>query len=201
MTSDAWVIVATYVGLLTSDQAETIGECLSRHDGMAANLPPDRFTVSIYQDGHGPEMVAPAIALINKSVAASAAPTDGLCAIEVVTEAELEHRTEQPNYPDLVSAGEAAEILNVKRQRVHQLAAQGRGFPEPLYELAVGKLWETSAIEAFAKQRNKTPGRPKAPKSSTDAVSIALERAAKLGKAVARKAERRAGVRGRSMTG
>ncbi len=44
-------------------------------------------------------------------------------------------------------------------QRLHELAA-GRGFPKPVYELTVGKLWLRDAIAEYGKTRNRKPGRP-----------------------------------------
>jgi hypothetical protein len=42
----------------------------------------------------------------------------------------LAERLERPPLPDLVSTPEAADILGVKPQRVHQLAIERDGFPE-----------------------------------------------------------------------
>ncbi len=55
--------------------------------------------------------------------------------VEAVHEDVLAQELERPNLPDLVSGPEAAEILNVTRQRLHQLAATHSRFPRPLYEL------------------------------------------------------------------
>jgi len=66
----------------------------------------------------------------------------------------------KPTLPELVSVPEAAEILGVSHQRVRELAADGRGFPTPVYELKTGKLWLRAAIVAFAERRQLRPGRP-----------------------------------------
>lgn len=65
-----------------------------------------------------------------------------------------------PNYPDIVSAVEAADMLGVTRQRVHQLWRDHKSFPEPLYELRNGPLWLRGGIEAFADRWDRKPGRP-----------------------------------------
>lgn len=69
--------------------------------------------------------------------------------VEAVREEVLAEELERPTLPPLVSGPEAAEILGVTRQRLHQLAMSSR-FPKPLYELGAGKLWHRAAIERFA---------------------------------------------------
>jgi hypothetical protein len=85
----------------------------------------------------------------------AAARTDA--ARQDVLDAENAH----PTLPELVSVPEAAEILGVSPQRVHELAVGHRGFPEPVYELRTGRLWLRAAIEAFAQRWERRPGRPR----------------------------------------
>lgn len=80
---------------------------------------------------------------------------------EVVRDDVLEEELSKPNIPDLVSGPEAAAVLGVSKQRVHQLAAEHPDFPKPLYELAAGKLWDRGAIERFREQWARKPGRPR----------------------------------------
>ena len=47
----------------------------------------------------------------------------------------------QPELPDLVSAPEAAELLQVSVARLEQLATGHQDFPAPAYELAAATLW------------------------------------------------------------
>ena len=51
----------------------------------------------------------------------------------------------------LVGPQEVCEILAVCRQRLQQLAARP-DFPEPVVELALGRVWETDAIRAWAQE-------------------------------------------------
>ncbi len=51
---------------------------------------------------------------------------------------------------DLMSTPEIAELLGVSRQRVDQLTRTDE-FPPPAAELAIGRVWERSAIEAWAR--------------------------------------------------
>jgi hypothetical protein len=81
--------------------------------------------------------------------------------VEVVREDVLDEDNERSNWPDLVSAPEAAEILGVTPQRVHVLAAQNKRFPRPVYELRSGKIWTRAAIERFNETWERKPGRPR----------------------------------------
>jgi predicted DNA-binding transcriptional regulator AlpA len=88
-------------------------------------------------------------------------PTSPVVRVETVREDVRDAELEVPNYPDLVSGPEVAELLGVTRQRVHQLAADHPDFPTPLYRLGVGSLWVRAGIEKFAKSWERKPGRPR----------------------------------------
>lgn len=62
--------------------------------------------------------------------------------------------------PDLVSAVEAAEILGVSWQRVHQLSAEHSMFPTPVARLASGSVWLRTGVEGFAARWTRKVGRP-----------------------------------------
>jgi hypothetical protein len=98
--------------------------------------------------------------LIEAWAAKSGMPTWPAVLIEAVRQDVLAEQIEQPSLPDLVSAPEAADILGVKPQRLHQLVIEHRDFPAPAYELRAGKLWLRAAIETFA-ERKRQPGRPR----------------------------------------
>ncbi len=95
-----------------------------------------------------------------KAAAAAGLPEWPLVQLTATRQDVLSEELARPNYPDLVSGPEAAEVLGVSRQRLYELAARHRGFPEPLYRLRVGPLWVRSAIEAFAQRWDRKPGRP-----------------------------------------
>ena len=80
---------------------------------------------------------------------------------EAVRQDVLDAENARPTLPELVSAPEAAEILGVSPQRLHELAAGRAAFPEPMYELRTGKLWLRDAIDAFAQRWERKPGRPR----------------------------------------
>ena len=61
----------------------------------------------------------------------------------------------------LVGLSEIATMLGVSRQRADQLVRDYEDFPAPVAELASGRIWETSAVEAWANAHPvRPPGRP-----------------------------------------
>ena len=64
---------------------------------------------------------------------------------------------EQP----LVMGTEAAAILGTSRQRVYYLSQHDANFPKAVAVVGAGQIWDTKAIKAYAKTRNKTTGRPR----------------------------------------
>jgi hypothetical protein len=81
--------------------------------------------------------------------------------LEAVRHDVLDAENARPTLPPLVSAPEAAEILRVSAQRIHELAAANSRFPEAAYELRTGKLWLRDAVVAFAQRWERKPGRPR----------------------------------------
>ena len=51
---------------------------------------------------------------------------------------------------ELVGAAEIAALLGVSRQRVDQLSRH-EDFPEPVAELASGRIWTRQSIEEWAR--------------------------------------------------
>lgn len=80
--------------------------------------------------------------------------------LRVTTPEQFEAEALRPDFPELASAADAAEILGVSRQRVHQLAASNTHFPAPIGRVATGPLWTVPAIEHFAEVWERKPGRP-----------------------------------------
>lgn len=56
---------------------------------------------------------------------------------------------------EVVGPQELALLLNVNRQRVYQLS-QKTDFPEPMAELAMGKIWWLHDIQAWADRKGRT---------------------------------------------
>ncbi|MFT4011330.1 MAG: hypothetical protein QM655_14945 [Nocardioidaceae bacterium] len=79
---------------------------------------------------------------------------------EVMTEQKYLARADEPTLPVLVSAPEVGEMLGgISRQRVHQLTRLA-AFPEPLVRLRTGPIWDARAVQRFAREWERKPGRP-----------------------------------------
>lgn len=100
------------------------------------------------------------VALIQRMAIKAGMPAWPSARAEAVRQDVLEEDNARPTLPELVSAPEAAEILGVSPQRVHELAG-GPGFPEPMYDLRTGRLWLKNAVDAYAERRRRGPGRPR----------------------------------------
>lgn len=61
---------------------------------------------------------------------------------------------------ELVGLAEIAEILDVTKQRVQEIAMSDQLFPPPIARVSGGTLYMRSMIEAFAANRTRAPGRP-----------------------------------------
>lgn len=80
---------------------------------------------------------------------------------ESIREDVLAERLATPSLPDLVSGPEAAEILGVSNQRLHQLAVTHPDFPEPVYKLRAASVWLKAAVVKFNAEWERKPGRPR----------------------------------------
>ena len=56
---------------------------------------------------------------------------------------------------DLVGGAEVAQLLGVSRQRVHEIVRTAADFPEPVAELAAGRIWQRSDVEAWMAARDR----------------------------------------------
>lgn len=57
---------------------------------------------------------------------------------------------------------EIAELLGVSRQRAVQIVRDHADFPDPLAELASGRIWHRPSVEAWiAAHPDRKPGRPR----------------------------------------
>jgi hypothetical protein len=80
---------------------------------------------------------------------------------EDVYDEDLHAELARPSLPELVSGPEAAEILGVSVQRVHQLAVEHADFPAPAYKLRAASLWLRPAIVNFGERWDRRRGRPR----------------------------------------
>lgn len=151
---------APSAGIDIEDQLDQLMDLLAEHSGVVhgdtfgwgAVVSVDASDVHIaHQIGCGE---------ILKHAAKAGLPEWPVVNVRVVRGDVLDEENNRPQLPDLVSGPEAADILGVSSQRVHQLLAEHSDFPAPLYELRTGKVWRRSAIEAFADRWERKPGRP-----------------------------------------
>jgi len=118
----------------------------------------DRVTVTLHVPAEDPvDAVESGGKLLDRSGVAEAFGWLQV-AVEAVDEAEHERRADAPTLPELVGASEVGAMLGVSRQRVHQLR-ESSAFPAPLVEVAMGPLWDARAVEAFARDWSRRPGR------------------------------------------
>jgi hypothetical protein len=129
---------------------------------------------------------------------AAGCPPLTIVAAEALTVEEADRRLAEPVIPELVGAVEAAEILNVSRQRVHQLAAEHGSFPVPVVVTKTASLWTRASVEAFNRSWTRKPGRPaKAPMTPEETrarVTLAVSRSAASGRFVPSSAASRSGT-------
>lgn len=77
----------------------------------------------------------------------------------VLDEPTREKENTRPQFPELISVPDIADLLGVTRQaaRKHTLKAD---FPEPLLTPRTGPLWARAAVEAWNENVQRKPGRP-----------------------------------------
>jgi hypothetical protein len=154
------------LGVLCEQDIETLVEIEDALDAAVVGQDPERgLSVSLEVDA---ATVSEALAAAERNTAAALLDhglyTDRVGAVttgRVQTLAAFQAEQAQPSYPELVSSAEAADVLGVSRQRVHQLYRERPDFPTPLYELRTGPLWVRGGIEAFADRWTRKPGRPR----------------------------------------
>lgn len=134
---------------INEDAAEELVDLLAKHDGVVVSGS-GRWDATIGVDAQDPVSAATMAAEIVDSMAVkSGMPCWPIVRVGAVRVEVLEEEIAQPMLPELVSVLEAAEILGVSPQRVHELSADGRAFPKPVYELEAGRVWLRAAVEAF----------------------------------------------------
>jgi hypothetical protein len=150
------------VDLAVDDSAaDALMELLEDHDGVVSyGTGSWDATVSI-QAFDARDAAEHGATLICAMAFKAGLPSWPMVRAEAVRQDVLDVENARPTLPELVSAPEAAEMLDVSPQRVHELAGGHAAFPEPMYELRSGKLWLRDAIEAFSRRWERKPGRPR----------------------------------------
>lgn len=136
-------------------------DLLEDYDGIVS-AGADSWDATISIQSHASAAAAGDGAVLIQEMASKAGMPDWPAVrIEAIRQDVLDEQLAQPDRPDLVSAPEAAQILGVSSQRLHELVATRKDFPAPVYELRAGKLWLRAAIEAFARRWERKAGRPR----------------------------------------
>ena len=140
--------------------ADNLMALLEDHDGVVSSGV-GSWSATISTQAYGAvEAASYGSSLIEKMADKADMPAWPVVRAEAVRQDVLDAENSRPTLPDLVSTPEAAEVLRVSPQRVHELAASKADFPEPIYELRAGKLWLRDAIEAYERRWQRKPGRP-----------------------------------------
>jgi hypothetical protein len=151
----SWNVTLTYPVPVSETQL-TAWEDLLGDDVTVAAIPAQGTTIAVWVDAPDPlEAAETVLGMVTPIVTSD--PT----AVDVVDEDTYLTEADAPTVPELVSSVEAGEILGVTRQRIGQLATDHPRFPTPLYELRTGPLWTRRAIEWFATNVDRPPGRRK----------------------------------------
>lgn len=150
---------------LDSDDYDILERRLAEHSaavGAAApgDNPATAATMTVRDAASAGDAARAGFDALATALAAAGRRVTGWSAAEAITETEADRRLTEPTIPALVSGVEAAEILGVSRQRVHQLAAENPAFPPPVARLASGSIWLRSGVEGFARRWTRKPGRP-----------------------------------------
>jgi hypothetical protein len=144
----------------TDDAVDELMDLLEPYDAVVAAGPVSwAATVTVVAE-NSRNAIERGSQLIEKMAAKAGLPSWPTVRVEAIRQDVLAELLAHPLLPELVSAPEAADILGVSTQRVHQIAAENMDFPQPAYELRAGKLWLRAAVQAFA-ERKRLPGRPR----------------------------------------
>jgi hypothetical protein len=147
----------------TEDQIDAMVDALAPMGAAVAGGPGHhRMSITLTIDGGSPlSAIGEALDWVGKVARAAGFKSElSLAGGEVLTTDEQDLRLAEPTLPELVGAADAAELLHVSRQRVHQLSTENPRFPKPVSHVKMGPLWTRASIEAFERAWERKPGRP-----------------------------------------
>lgn len=156
---DDWRVTFTWPTAQSDDRAAAWEAALAKLDGVVSSVP-DRHGVNVSVRLPGSltstEALDSAIPAVSKALQWFESPYG----LEVLRQSEWQRRRNEPALSQLATASQVAELLGVRRQRVHQLR-QTSAFPKPLIELRGTALWDGAAVRRFADAWERKPGRPR----------------------------------------
>ena len=130
---------------------------------LAGRAMPGRVSVQLAVDAATLHQAAEEARREVTSVLRDHGHTARLARMDVMSWEEFEAELEGAP-PEIVGIQEIADILEVSRQRAHQLVKRD-DFPEPLARLASGAIWSGATVRRWAATWERRTGRP--PKSAT----------------------------------
>jgi len=162
MTAGTWFADVSFIAAtaISDEHLDEIIDALAPHGG-AVSLSPDTNagTISVAFDADD-VMDASRIATTIAEDTIGRFSTIDVIKLDVRDEAEMEKEINTPAIPDLVGYAEIAEMAGVSRQRARQFSKIA-GFPVAVVETAAGPLRLRASIEAWLRNRNTKPGRPR----------------------------------------
>ncbi len=169
MTATDWYSVAiearspSGTGSVAERALERFVTLLEPYSGVAgAGGHPVRWDARISVQAPGAfDAIRAAEQMILGLAATARMPAWPVVSVEAIREDVLDEQLARSTMPDLVHGPEAAAILGVSTQRVHQLAAMHRRFPAPAYKFHGATLWHRAAIEKFDREWERKTGRPR----------------------------------------
>lgn len=162
-----WSVFVEFAGATEKVKAKKVHELvealnewggLLESGGAVASFLANRYSVRLDVKADDPlEAQNQAIELIRQAAERVGLPLWPVVEVEAITVEDLIGENERPTSSDLVGVSEVAEMLDVSKQRVSELA-RSRHFPKPVATLASGPVWAQPAILSFARTWSRKPG-------------------------------------------
>ncbi|MEU4110907.1 hypothetical protein [Streptomyces sp. NPDC027717] len=103
-----------------------------------------------------------ALEMVYRALEAALGAVPVLTDLRVVTGEQADAERDHPREQELMGYREAADALEVSRQRVAQLDGGHPDFPRPIGRIGAGPVFTADSINAFALRWDRSPGRRKA---------------------------------------
>lgn len=100
-----------------------------------------------------------ALAAVNPALEAALGAVPVLTDLRMVTGAQADAERDHPREQELMGYREAAQALEVSRQRVAQLDGSHPDFPRPVGRIGAGPVFTAESIRSFALRWDRSPGR------------------------------------------
>jgi len=130
---------------LERDPLDQLRRALAAHRGVAGAAP-SGWTATVWVEAADEQLaIADSMKRIIAAARAAELEEQPLIVTRVATD---DLPPEVPELPELVGSGEVLSMLNISKQRLHQLRASAP-FPLPVSDLMSGPIWTRASIEAW----------------------------------------------------